>query len=83
VQTLVIGQASRFTALGIVLGAGLSFWLARWLESLVFRVQPADPVSISLASLGIGAIALLAAFLAARSAAGLNALDALRGDMTR
>ncbi|MBM3728712.1 MAG: ABC transporter permease [Acidobacteria bacterium] len=80
VWTLVIAQASKLTTIGIAVGAVASLWLTRWIESMLFGVQPADPAAILLACAAIGTVALTAAALAAHRAAGLDARDALSAE---
>jgi putative ABC transport system permease protein len=83
VQTLVLAHASRLLAVGIVLGGLASLWLTRGLQSLLFRVQPADPLAIFLACAGLGVVALTAAALAAHSTTRFEARDVLRAQESR
>lgn len=71
-------SAARWTLAGIVLGAAGSFAAARLLRSLLFQVQPADPLAIGAALAILCVIALAAAAAPARRAARIHPINALR-----
>jgi putative ABC transport system permease protein len=52
--------------------------LVRGLTGLLHDVQPADPVTLGVVAALLSCIGLIAAYLPARRATRLNALDALR-----
>ncbi len=78
VLLLVLGKAGRAAGLGVVLGIGGALALHRVMTSQLHGVSATDPVVFTGASLLMGAVALVAAFLPARWAAGLDPLAALR-----
>lgn len=80
VVTLVLGQGLRLTAFGLVAGVGLSLALARFLEALLFRTAPTDPVHIVLPALLLGAAAALATWLPASRATRVAPSEALRSE---
>jgi predicted permease len=78
VLRLVMGGALRLAAAGIgvgVLGAALT---ARLLASQLYGVSAWDPLTFLGISVLLGLVALLASFLPARRAAGLDPMSALR-----
>ncbi len=77
---LVLGEALRLTAIGIMLSLPIAFTLARLLRSQLFGISPADPLSFSLAVLLIFAAALTAALVPARRAVSVNPVEALRAE---
>jgi putative ABC transport system permease protein len=80
VLKLVLTQALRLTAIGVVaglVGAGL---LTRLLKSLLFGVSAADPLSFAFSAALMLSIVLLASYIPARRAARVDPLIALRHD---
>ncbi len=78
VLRLVVGGGMRLTALGIVIGVAAAFGLTRVLGSLLYGVGSFDPVTFAAVAFLLGLIALMACWLPARRAAGVNPLTALR-----
>lgn len=60
IASLVLSQAGRLTAIGLVIGAGLAVVTATVARAMIVGVLPVDPVSYLLA----GSVLVLAAFLA-------------------
>ncbi len=78
VLRLVLGQAAITTAVGVVLGLAGSFILMRFLQSMLFEVGAADPLTFVAVALLLIAVALLAAYLPARRATKVDPNVALR-----
>ncbi|MGH7576117.1 MAG: ADOP family duplicated permease [Longimicrobiales bacterium] len=76
----VLARASVFIALGLIAGSALALPLTRILESNLYGVTPTDPATFAGASLGLAAVSLFAAYLAARRAAGIQPTEALRAE---
>ena len=57
---LVIGEGSRLIAVGLVLGVIAALAVGRLLESLLFDVKPADPLTLAGAAIVFALVALLA-----------------------
>ena len=78
VTRLIMGQAAFTTAIGILLGMIGSFILMRSLQSMLYEVGAADPLTfVGVALLFLG-VALLAAYLPARRATKVDPNVALR-----
>jgi len=75
---LVIGQGTALAVVGIILGLGGAFALTRVMRTLLFGVEPSDPLTFVAVSLLLLAIALLACWLPARRAARVHPMEALR-----
>ncbi len=77
---LVIGQGVRLSATGITLGLGSAFALTRVMRTLLVGVSPTDPLTFAGISAAFFLIAMLACWLPARRAAGLDPITALRDE---
>jgi ABC-type antimicrobial peptide transport system permease subunit len=78
VQTGIIAQTLRLAAMGMAIGAAVSFALARGLSGLLFQVTAADPATFAGMLLVLGTVALLAGYLPARRASRVDPMIALR-----
>jgi predicted permease len=73
----VVAQGLRVTGLGLLVGAGASLLLTRFVQSLLFHVQPADPrVMVAVAAV-LGLVGLVACLLPARRATAVDPVSAL------
>ncbi|MEE8524069.1 MAG: FtsX-like permease family protein, partial [Thermoanaerobaculia bacterium] len=75
---LVAAQGVRLTSIGILLGLVVAFALTRFLSSLLYGVDPLDPVTFVTASLLLAMTALTASYVPARRAVRINPVDTLR-----
>ncbi len=75
---LMMRQSLSPVAVGMVIGLPLAIMCARWTASLLFGLNPVDPISIALSFLVLVMSAGLAVYLPARFAARINPLVALR-----
>lgn len=78
VVRLVLRSGLSMTAAGVVAGTIGAALLSRWLEGLVFDVQPVDPATFASVGLVLIAASLLACYLPARRAARIAPINALR-----
>jgi putative ABC transport system permease protein len=75
---LLVGQALRPVAAGLLLGAGASLLTSRALRQWLFETDATDPVVLTVAAAALGGAALLASWLPARREAGADPLAVLR-----
>lgn len=78
VMRLVLGQAAVTTSIGVLLGIVGSFILMRFLQSMLYEVSAADPLTFAAVALLLVGVALLAAYLPARRATKVDPIVALR-----
>ena len=78
VTRLVQARGARIALAGSALGLGGAFVLTRYLQSLLFDVQPTDPLSFAAATAVLFAVALAAGYLPARAATRTDAVTSLR-----
>ncbi len=78
VLRLVLGQGQRVTAIGIVFGVAGALVLTRFLQSLLYEVQPTDPPTFVVVLLLLVSVSLAASYLPARRAMRVDPMVALR-----
>ncbi len=78
VYELILGEAGRLIAAGLVIGAAASVAAGVLMRTLLFGTEPWDvPTLIGVAAV-LGIAALVASFIPARRAASVNPIEALR-----
>ena len=80
VVALVLGRALWIAALGIAVGVAVAFGVARVVGSLLYRIQPHDPLSYSVAAALLFTTAACAALIPALRAARIDPIVTLRDD---
>jgi predicted permease len=75
---LIAGQGFRLTLTGVVIGFATALALTRFLSSLLYGVEPADPLTFIAVSLILTGVALAACCIPARRAARVDPVVALR-----
>ena len=80
VLRMVLGSGMKLASLGVVIGVSAAFAFTRILETMLYGVKPFDLVTFGTVAVLLASIALLACWLPARRAAGVNPLVALRPD---
>jgi predicted permease len=80
VHRLIVGEAVRLTAVGVVLGLAAAVGAAALMRDLLFGVRSWDAPTLATVAAVLGASALLASYIPARRAAAVNPVEALRAD---
>jgi ABC-type antimicrobial peptide transport system permease subunit len=75
---MTLASAGRWTAAGVAIGAAGSMVAARVLRSLLFQVEPGDPVAVGVAVAALCLVALAATAGPAWRAAGIDPNRTLR-----
>lgn len=74
----ILGEAGRLLLIGLFAGAIVTRWLTKWIASLLFGVTTTDLATHLVVFLILGTVGLLASYLPARRAAGIDPMVALR-----
>jgi predicted permease len=80
VRRMISRQAAVLVALGVVVGLAGAVAVTRVLSALLFGVSPVDPASLLAAAGLLAVVGVLASWLPARRAAGLDPVRALRAE---
>jgi ABC-type antimicrobial peptide transport system permease subunit len=75
---MILGDAVRLAALGLVIGVALALALNRAVSSLLFGTTPTDPATFAGVVALLAVVAVLASYIPARRAARIAPSDALR-----
>jgi len=78
VVRLVLRGVMLLVALGLAIGAAASLWASRFAGSLLYELEPHDPVTLAGSALVLVAASLLAAGLPARDAVRIDPAEVLR-----
>ncbi len=77
---MVVGEALLLTAIGLTVGGVASMAVVSFLKTLLFEVQPLDPVTFLVTGILLFCVAAAAAAGPARRATSVDPLQALRAD---
>ena len=80
VLRLVLARALRIVVAGVIVGLAGAAGVTRVLQSFLFGVTPTDPIAFTIVTLLLIGVGLLAAWLPARRAAGIDPWAALRAE---
>lgn len=78
VGRMVVMQSMRLGAVGVAIGLMGAFFTTQTLRTLLFEVEPTDPLTLTIASSFLLATCALASYLPARRAARVSPVEALR-----
>src|SRR3712207_4492382 len=79
IMAMILRDGTALAAAGIVVGLGAAYWLTRYLQSLLYGVRTADPMTYAAVAFTLAAVAVLASYVPARRATRVDPLVALRG----
>ena len=77
---MVLGRGMAVAAAGIVLGIAAAIPLAIWMRTLLFGIDPIDPLTLVSVAVGLAAVAALASYIPARRALRIEPSTALKSE---
>jgi predicted permease len=80
VQRMFVSRGLLLTGVGLVVGLVAAAALMRLMSSLLFGVNPFDPITYAAVIAGLGTVALIATWLPARHATRIDPMSALRSE---
>ena len=78
IRRMVLGQGLKLALIGLLIGVGGALALTRFVRSMLFEVQPTDPLTFFAVAALLSLVALLASYLPARRAMKVDPMVALR-----
>jgi len=78
VVRLVLGRVAQLLSVGIGIGTVASLWASTFVRTLLFGLEPHDPLTLVVAALTLTAVGAFAAWLPARVAARIDPATVLR-----
>ena len=78
VLTMILRESALLAAAGVAIGIGAAVGMTRYIASMLYGLQPSDPLSFASAVVLLLAIAMLAGWWPARKASRLDPMAALR-----
>jgi putative ABC transport system permease protein len=77
-ERFVLGGVARLVAIGVALGVAASLALSPLVRTLLYRLEPRDPLTMTAAAACLAVVGLLAGWLPARRAARIDPAQVLR-----
>jgi len=75
---LVVGRGLGLASIGVAIGAAGAFYLAKYLETLLFEIKGTDPLTFTTVGALMVTVAILACYLPARRATKVDPMISLR-----
>ena len=79
-RRMFVRQGLTLTAIGAVVGLVTAIALSQWMSSLLFGVEPLDPVTYAVVLTVLGLAAAAASYLPARRAADVDPVETLKNE---
>jgi predicted permease len=78
VVRLVLSRVTLLVGIGVVIGAAVSLWAARFVETLVYGLEPRDPATFTIAAIVLAAVGAAAGWVPAYRASRIDPAAVLR-----
>lgn len=78
VVRLVLSRVTALVVLGVIIGAGISLWVSRYVASLLYGLEPGDPITLVGSAAVLAAVGALAGWMPAWRASRIDPAEVLR-----
>jgi predicted permease len=78
VVRLVLSRVSLLVGIGVIAGAGVSVWASKFVATLLYGLEPRDPVTLVGSAVTLAVVGALAGWLPARRASRIDPAEVLR-----
>ncbi len=78
VVRLVLSRVTMLVGIGVMVGAGVSIWASKFVATLLYGLEPRDPITLVGAALVLGTVGAVAGWLPARRASRIDPAEVLR-----
>jgi ABC-type antimicrobial peptide transport system permease subunit len=78
VVRLVLSRVTTLVAIGVIVGAGLSLWASTFVATLLYGLEPRDPVTLVGAAVVLATVGAVAGWLPAYRASQIDPAEVLR-----
>ena len=76
----VVKEGLILASLGVIIGAGVAYWMTRLMASMIYGVSATDPITFVLCVIVLLVIALVASWVPAMRAARVSPMEVLRAE---
>ena len=80
VLAMILKQGMMLVTVGLVIGLASALALTRMMKTLLFQIEPTDPITFAVVSAMLAVVALMACYVPARRALRIDPLRALRSE---
>jgi ABC-type antimicrobial peptide transport system permease subunit len=74
----VLSRVTLLVGIGVLVGAGVSVWAAKFVETLLYGLEPRDPVTLVGAAVVLATVGAAAGWLPAYRASRIDPAEVLR-----
>jgi predicted permease len=78
VVRLVLSRVTLLVGIGVIVGAGISLWASQFVATLLYGLEPRDPVTLVGAAVILGTVGAVAGWLPAHRASRIDPAEVLR-----
>ena len=78
VVRLVLSRVALLVGVGVMVGAGVSVWASQFVATLLYGLEPRDPVTLVGAAVVLAAVGAVAGWLPAHRASRIDPAEVLR-----